>query len=112
MTGGAAPSPPTGGSPKGGGESFCLSAPQNVHEWIPKGALRTCKQVPCALPGAAPLLAIRDGLPPRFALPPVGGKDRGEKISPGASVVTTKCRSKRRGQGRAKPATQWIALPG
>lgn len=39
MTGGAAPSPPTGGSPKGGGESFCLSAPQNVHEWIPKGHL-------------------------------------------------------------------------
>ena len=42
-----------------------------------------------------------EGFPPTAsAVCPQGGKDRGEKISPGASVVTTKCRSKRRGQGR------------
>lgn len=38
--------------------------------------------------------------PTASAVCPPRGKNRGEKISPGASVVTTKCRSKRRGQGR------------
>ena len=75
ITGGDAPSPPKAKRQKNKNR-------KNVSKYQ-KSALTHClRQRTCALPGAAPLLAIGEGRPPRFALPPPGAKTGAEDIPP------------------------------